>query len=488
MKKICRKLFIFILALSMILSSSVAAAADDELGDDIAIAEDGEASADVSAGEDQGDSPYSVYTARGVWPEAPTDLYSATVYMVETTTGVVLNANEEKTKRYPASTTKILTALVALENCSLSEMVTFSDNAVNLEDGASSIGAVAGEQMSMKDCLYGLLLPSGNDCAIAIAEHVSGSVSAFADLMNERARELGCSDSHFVNPHGLFDPDHYTTAYDMFLISQAAFNNSAFCEIVSHVTYTANPTNMYPGSRVFETTDYLIDSGSSYYNEYVVGGKTGYLVESGRCLVSMARKDGMNIITIVMYCPNYNGVFFDTLDLLNYAFSNFHIENVADTEKRFCYATEKAKVTLDTNGQVLIPVSVHVEDLSSDIVFTYSMNMNDFLSASEAAGITEEDGRHLYAVINYYLNNDRLGNINVIIDDNMKISKASFEEITFISIWWIIIGAGALVLIILIIVITVVVRKKAAARRRRAAARKRGAYNYSDRSGRGSRR
>ena len=182
---------------------------------------------------------------------------------------------------YPASTTKILTAIVVLEHCSLDETVIFTEECCDLEEGAVTIDSVPGEEMSLKDVMYGLLLPSGNDCAMALALHVAGSVSAFVDMMNEKAQEIGAAHSHFVNPSGLFHSNHYTTASDLALIAQYAFRNSTFVDIISHPTYIIEPTNKNPDSRVLINTHEMITPGNPDYNSNVIGGKTGYLYEAG---------------------------------------------------------------------------------------------------------------------------------------------------------------------------------------------------------------
>ena len=397
------------------------------------------------------------------WPIAP-DVFSGSVMMVEVNTGAVLYTKDEDTQRYPASTTKILTCLIALENCSFTETVTFSENAVTLEEGATSIDAVEGERMSMKDCLYGLMLPSGNDCAIAIAEHIAGSVEAFAEMMNARALEIGCESSNFVNPDGLFHRDHYTTASDLCKIARVAFNNSAFVEIVSHVTYTIPETNKSE-PRLIENTNYMIDPTSSYYYENIVGGKTGYLYESGRCLVTLAKKNGLTVVTVVMFCSNYTGVFIDTEELLDYVFNGFALNNIAETESRFTYSCDASKIKLDATAQILMPRQLEMNDLVSDIEFTYDMDMDEFAEASEKAGITSRDGRHLYAIINYYYANNYLGHVNVLIDDNMEVPKAVFASTTYVNTFWVILFTA--IFIALVILISVLISKAPERRRKR---------------------
>ena len=397
------------------------------------------------------------------WPVAP-DVMSESVMMVEANTGTVLYSKNADIQRYPASTTKILTCLIALENCSLNDIVTFSANAVDMEDDDSSIDAVEGEEMTMKDCLYGLMLPSGNDCAIAIAEHIAGSVEAFAEMMNERAAEIGCENSHFVNANGLFSSDHYTTAEDLCRIAQVAFNNSAFVEIVSHDTYTIPATNKSE-ARLLENTNYMIDPTSSYYYENVIGGKTGYLYEAGRCLVTLAKKNGMSVITVALFCSNYTGVFTDTEELLDYVFNGFMLTNIAEDESRFTCACKDAKIKLDMTSQIMMPQNLTINDLTSEIEFTYDMDQDEFYERSRQAGITTQDGRHLYAIINYSYAGHDLGSVNVILDDNLEIAEASFASIKYVSYWWVVLFL--IVFFALVIVFSIMIKKAPNRRRKR---------------------
>ncbi len=169
--------------------------------------------------------------------------------VIDVNSGAILYGKNINESYYPASITKILTALIIIENCDLDDTVTFSHTAVNtLEPGATILGARAGDQLSVRDCLYALLLQSANEVANALAEHCSGSIEAFADLMNRRAESLGCTNSHFANPSGLNNENHYTSAYDMALISQAAFENPTFVEMDSTTYYdvTAGQLQQYP--------------------------------------------------------------------------------------------------------------------------------------------------------------------------------------------------------------------------------------------------
>lgn len=255
-------------------------------------------------------------TAAETGSAAELSLESPYVYAADADTGEVLYAEGADEVTIAASTTKLLTCLLAVENCSPDEVITYSDSAVALNSTDSSIGAVSGEQMSLEDALYGMMLPSGCDCANAIAEHVAGSVSAFCELMNQRAKELGCTSTYFSNPSGIEDWANYTTARDMFLIAEAAFSNNTLADIVSTVSYTIAATNMSDQRTVYNS-NYLINPNSEYYDERVIGGKTGMTVEEHRCLVVLAKTEERSVICVLFDCPSRNGVFSDVTTILN---------------------------------------------------------------------------------------------------------------------------------------------------------------------------
>ena len=199
--------------------------------------------------------------------------------LMDGASGKVLFSKNGDTRYYPASITKLMTALLVAENCSLDDTVTFSASATtNLESGAVSIGMVEGDTMTVRQCLYALLLKSANEVGNALAEHVSGSVQAFADRMNEKAVKLGCTNTHFTNPHGLNDPEHYTTPKDMALIARAAFQNEVVRTVASTRTYSLPATKrILPGLR--HDGHESVKSQCSRYYEGIIGGKTGLYLQ-----------------------------------------------------------------------------------------------------------------------------------------------------------------------------------------------------------------
>lgn len=269
------------------------------------------------------------YTGVVEWPDGP-ELDSAGAYLIELNTGTVLYSKDADSALYPASITKILTAMIVLENCELTEEVTFSYDAVHdLESGAYSYIAAEGDVLTVEDCLYALLLSSSNEAAYALAEHVAGSVSAFADLMNEKAEELGCTNSHFANPHGLYDEDHYTTPHDMALIMWAALQNEDFLKIDSTISYTTAPTSTYTDGFPCTMHHGMMLTSNEYYNSSVVAGKTGYISAAKNTLVTYAVEGDLELVCVVMCANGSSKAYEDTQALLDYALENFSLQTVS---------------------------------------------------------------------------------------------------------------------------------------------------------------
>ena len=261
------------------------------------------------------------------WPQGP-EIAEETGILMEATTGQVLFDKEMDEIRYPASTTKIMTALLILENVKdLSQTVTFTDVITpDLAPGNSTINAHVGEQLTVEECLYGIMLASANEVCTQMAVYVAGSVENFVSMMNKRAAELGCENTHFVNANGLPDPNHYTTAHDLARILAEAIKNEDFCKISGSASYTIPPTNMTPYSRNLENSNALIKEGEYHY-EGVIAGKTGHTEAAKNTLVTAASRDGMTLVCVVLRSDGENR-FIDTVSLFDYGFNNFHLSPV----------------------------------------------------------------------------------------------------------------------------------------------------------------
>ncbi len=269
-------------------------------------------------------------------------------YMVEQKTDTLIFAQNEHEKMYPASLTKIMTAILTLENCpDLTEKVTYKlaiqDSIYQLNvavgGGLSLAGFSAGEEITIKDLLYATLLPSGNEAAEILADHVGGSGPAFYEMMNEKAKELGARNTNFCNANGLFNENHYTTAYDMYLIASYAMENDTFAEIASTVSYTSEPTNKNENGYTWYHTNKMMNPQSEYYSSVISGVKTGTLDEAGRCLITTAEKSGYQYMLVLLGAELYDEAgemlptrqdFIQTDNFYNWAFENYKVKTVIE--------------------------------------------------------------------------------------------------------------------------------------------------------------
>lgn len=229
-------------------------------------------------------------------------IYAPSALLIEKISGDILYQKEAFTPMYPASTVKMMTAILAIEKCNLDEPVTISQNAISsVPSGYTMSNIQIGEILSVRDLLYALLVPSGNDAANALAEHIAGNVPTFANMMNEKAIQLGCQNTHFTNPNGVHDANMHTTAYDLALIAKYAMDIEEFRTIVSTETYTLPSTNVYPlADRVLHNSNHLINSSSPHFYEYATGIKTGYTNPAQNCLVAGAKKDDTEFIAVIL--------------------------------------------------------------------------------------------------------------------------------------------------------------------------------------------
>ena len=283
------------------------------------------------------------------WPSYQGQVRSDAVILMDADSGAVLYAKNEHEPLYPASITKVLTAIITIEHArSLDDLVTFSSDAVgrNLERNATVLGAYAGDRLSVRECLYGLLLASANDCANALAEYISGSNEKFAELMNEEAKKIGCTDSNFANPSGLNDTNHYTSAMDMAKIMSYALQNETFREIDRAQVYTHAPIKKYPvvgnpGNTIFAHHQMMRNAYQNYYPN-VIAGKTGYTSLAGNTLLTAAKRNGMTLVCCVLHSNNTQ--YQETKGLFDFAFQNFRSEPVNRLDPSFSQMEQNLSV------------------------------------------------------------------------------------------------------------------------------------------------
>lgn len=313
------------------------------------------------------------------WPDGPAIGAEAAIVM-DADSGAILYEKNIHETLYPASTTKILTCLLAVENCSMDEMVDFSYDAVfGVPRDGSNMGIDVGESLPMEDCLYGILVGSANEVAAAVGEHIGKDTETFVQMMNDRAKELGCLNTNFVNANGLHDENHYTTAYDLALIAKAFFANEYLANMANVARVHFEPTETQPDDFYLNNKNKLISGEIKY--EYYVGGKTGYTGAARQTLVSCAEKDGMRLICVIMKEETPNQ-FHDTVTLFNYGFSNFKKLKVSELETKYTvenagffstgqdiFGSSKSILQLDENAYITIPASAEFEDVVSSISY-----------------------------------------------------------------------------------------------------------------------
>ena len=290
--------------------------------------------------------------------ELPT-INSRAYVVIDRKSNTVLVGKNENQKKKMASTTKIMTALIVIENCDLSETVEISKKSASTR--GSRLGLKTGDKITVYDLLYGLMMRSGNDSAVALAEHTAGSISSFADLMNQKAVELGLSNTHFVTPHGLDEDEHYTTAYELALLSNYAMNNEIFAKIVGTKNYTIT-INGYP--KTLTNTNELLGSLNGVY-----GIKTGFTNGANRCLVTCCKRGEMDLICVVLGADTKKYRTTDSIKLLEYSFSNFKYVNIEEMVSNYFETwKENNKNSFTINKGISSYLDLKYEDLEHSTI------------------------------------------------------------------------------------------------------------------------
>ena len=391
------------------------------------------------------------------WPAGPQTYGEANIVM-DAETGAILYAKNIDGKAYPASITKVLTLLVALENGELDDTVTFSkDSVYSVPYSYAHIGMKEGEQISLEDALYGMMLASANEVAYSIGESIGQNLGYdydwFIEKMNERCKELSGVNSNFVNTNGLDDENHYTTARDMALITQELLlNHPEFETICQTLQYTIPATNITSETRTFQQNHKMFYQSNEHYDERVIAGKTGYTDIAKNTLVTCAEDGNLKLICVNLKTHGTN-VYPDTKNLLNYGFDNFEHIDVSTLEK-----SEKIGSYVD-NSFVTVPKGASFEDLEMNLV---------------------ENGDKETASVVYTYNGIEVGKMNVklsssyiaeVYPESLENTKAEEKKESPIKkiITYVIIGIIVLIVIfgILLIILVILKRKRERERRRR---------------------
>jgi len=357
------------------------------------------------------------------------NIYSPAAILIDANSGNILYEKKSNEKMYPASTTKVLTALITLEHIGdLSKQITVSRNAVNsVPVGSSIAGYRAGEIVTIEQVLNTVLICSANDGANILAEEVAGSIDDFVILMNQTAKGLGANSSNFVNAHGFHDPNHYSTAHDLALITKYAMKNEKFREIVCKTDYTIEPTNKVEEARYFLNTNRLLRKGQ-YYMADAKGIKTGYTSQAGNCLISFASRNGVDLISVVLggkvLPDNKSEVYEDSTTLLNYGLYNYSNQTILSegTVIQEVIPKKSGKETLQIIAQNTINAIVENGATPNfETIIDIDKNIEAPIEAGQKLG-----------KITYKSNNIIIGETNLVAGNNVK-----KQNILLILLGWI---------------------------------------------------
>lgn len=383
------------------------------------------------------------------WPKGPEICGEAGIVM-DMDDGAILYGKSIDRKYYPASITKIMTALVALENSEMTDVVTFSEQSLACQhSGYAHIAMKKDEQISMKDALYAMMLASANEVAYAIGENVGGTYDRFVEMMNERAKELGCENTHFMNTNGMFDENHYVSARDMALITKEAFSKKELLEIMQTPQYTIPVTNVAQEERTFQQKHRMMVQGK-YYDSRCFGGKTGYTDKSYNTLVTAMEENGRRIVIVILGSRDHT--YENTKALAEYAFQNFEQTKIADQEaaKKYREISETACVTL--------PKEIKFKDLKSE--FQPSGELRYFYEGN-LVGVTTAKLAAEHKIEGAALKDEQQ-------NEETKQKTKSWKMI------WILVSVVLIVIVILVILLRMhAIRKRKERMRRRRAMQKR---------------
>ncbi len=319
---------------------------------------------------------------------APPGIVAEGAILMEADNGVILYQKNMDTPYFPASITKVMTCLLAAENSSLSDTVTFSQEAVyGIDRTSSNVGMDVGQAISMEEAILCVMLASANEVASAIAEHVSGSIEDFCALMNQRAEELGCTNTHFANANGLPNDDHYISPHDMALIAKAFNDNETCRRLASMRSYDVAVTATQP-DEIHMLNHHKMYEGLSYAYDPVVWGKTGYTMAAGSTLVTVAEKDGLSLICVVMKDVSEKN-YTDTRTLFDFGFSNYTKMNIAENDPSYdmseadffqtentTFGDTRSFITMDNKGYVVIPKGTPFSKLQSELIYSEDRSEN----------------------------------------------------------------------------------------------------------------
>lgn len=368
------------------------------------------------------------------WPQGP-EITSASAVIMEDTSDTILYAKDMDTALSPAGAVKIMTCLLALENSQLTDQVTMTETGVSgVTDGGAHISSQLGEVFTMEQCLYAIMLASANDIALQVAEQIGGSVDAFVQKMNERAQELGCTNTVFTNPTGLPDDNQHTTAHDLALIMQAAISNDNFRTISGATSYTIPATNVSGGARNLTSSFAMTNPASASYYEGCIGGRESTTTTSGSVLVTAAQRNDTTLIAVVM-----NGATGQTaseaITLLDYGFNNFQLLDLSEDDFHIL-----------SGGTVMVPSGATADDLTTQDTESDSQILRTYSFGGTQVGTAVLEDTEQEASTDIQEN-----------DENMEAAKAFSQSASPVP-YFLIGGVGVLLFILLLWRIIKVIR------------------------------
>lgn len=350
--------------------------------------------------------------------------------LIDADSGKILYEKNARTKLYPASTTKIMTAILTIEKCNLNDTAIVNETAITKElipDGYSRANLKAGEVFTIEQLLNCLLIPSANDAANVLAEHISGSIDKFCSLMNKKAIDIGCENTHFVNPNGVHNENHYSTAYDLSLIAKYAMRNNTFREFVCKTSCSIPPTDIYPkDDRKFNTTNELLRNkdGNNYYYEYANGIKTGYTTVAKNCIVASAKKDDYEFIAVILGATQKNSNestrAIDCINLFNYAINNYKDKKFLSKDSLLKQieidtgsASDSKKQTLNIvpENDIIIRTLTSIEDVTP--VISINDNLKAPILSGEIVGKIEYEVDGIKYSTNLIADNNVLNSLSI---------------------------------------------------------------------------
>ena len=395
--------------------------------------------------------------------------------VMDMTTGKILTSQNADEKMYPASTTKMITAILALENLDMNHVITVSSNAADTK--GTILGLKTGEQLTVKNILYAMMVKSANDCAVALAEEMAGNIESFAVMMNQKAAEIGCTSTNFVTPNGLHDENHYSTASDLAKIALYCMQNETFRDIVQTIEYSVPATNVSPEIRTVKNTNLLLydedDANRIYVNNELryckydgcIGIKTGQTPEAQGCLVAAAEKHGTKILTVVLKSSTY-GRFADSIKLLDWGFTNYRTLTVMTAGKDMGEIKVKKGEFNKVGTELSETLIFTIPSEASDAIITPEIQLEEELIAPVSKG----------AVVGHVVISEggkKLGTYDIVASEDIKeggvLSNFYIEDATAKKILISIIGVFVFLILLLVIYVLLKRREIRIKKERRAA-------------------